>query len=264
MTGTTSGRRRHVLVVGIDGVRYDTLQRARTPCLDGLAGTGFLRPVTVDAAGPTISGPCWATMATGVLPPRHHIVDNELAGHRLEDNPDFLLRAREAFPARRTYAAANWPQLVQEAHGGPIFAGGGFMPGPDPHHDFATWDAAEDALTSDACRVLGGDDVAAAFVYFGEPDAYGHELGVGPAYVASIERSDTRLARVLAAVRTRPSYAEEDWTVLVATDHGHLDAGGHGGDTPEERTAWLAATGPGVPTTPPTSLAQAEDWKSVV
>lgn len=35
----------------------------------------------------------------------------------------------------------------------------------------------------------------------------------------------------------------------VATDHGHLDQGGHGGDHPAERTAWIAASGPGVPVT---------------
>ncbi|MCC3773396.1 hypothetical protein [Streptomyces sp. UNOB3_S3] len=27
-------------------------------------------------------------------------------------------------------------------------------------------------------------------------------------------------------------------------DHGHVDAGGYGGDSPEERTAWLAGCGP--------------------
>lgn len=33
----------------------------------------------------------------------------------------------------------------------------------------------------------------------------------------------------------------------MVTDHGHLDEGGHGGDTDEERTAWMVASGAGVP-----------------
>ena len=42
------------------------------------------------------------------------------------------------------------------------------------------------------------------------------------------------------------SRAEEEWTVIVVTDHGHLDEGHHGGDSDEERSAWIAAAGPGI------------------
>nr|VDG64663.1 Uncharacterised protein [Streptococcus thermophilus] len=36
----------------------------------------------------------------------------------------------------------------------------------------------------------------------------------------------------------------EDWLVVITTDHGHLDAGGHGGDSPEERASWAIAWAP--------------------
>ena len=44
----------------------------------------------------------------------------------------------------------------------------------------------------------------------------------------------------------------------MATDHGHVLAGGHGGDSPEERTAWIVAAGTDVPTTAPPILEQAD------
>ena len=34
--------------------------------------------------------------------------------------------------------------------------------------------------------------------------------------------------------------------MIVVTDHGHVDEGGHGGNTEVERTAWIAAFGPGI------------------
>ncbi len=34
--------------------------------------------------------------------------------------------------------------------------------------------------------------------------------------------------------------------MLVATDHGHLDEGGHGGDSEMERTVFILACGPTV------------------
>jgi hypothetical protein len=60
------------------------------------------------------------------------------------------------------------------------------------------------------------------------------------------------VGRLLDAVRSRPSYAREGWTIVVVTDHGHLDQGGHGGREPEVATAWAAAAGPGIdPRGPP-------------
>lgn len=251
---------RAVLVVGIDGVRFDTLTHARTPHIDAVAAAGFLAPVRVHASGPTISGPVWATVATGVLPPVHGISDNDLTGHRIAEHPDFLTRVRSLLPGATTYAAAGWPQLVHPTAGGPIFLGGGYLPDvvAGQSHDLAAWEETEEAITAASSAVLSGHDVDAAFVYFGAPDAVAHDLGVGPDYVASIERSDQRLGRLLAAIRSRPSYSTEEWTIVVVTDHGHVDAGGHGGDSDVERTAWIAACGPGVPTAPPAYLEQAD------
>jgi hypothetical protein len=47
-------------------------------------------------------------------------------------------------------------------------------------------------------------------------------------------------------VRSRRTYAQEDWLILMSTDHGHRDAGGHGGDSPVEMTSFFLASGPSV------------------
>jgi hypothetical protein len=47
-----------VLVVGIDGVRFDLLSPAATPVISSFGRDGFLTPVVIDESTPTWSGPC--------------------------------------------------------------------------------------------------------------------------------------------------------------------------------------------------------------
>ncbi|MEV1048874.1 alkaline phosphatase family protein [Streptomyces sp. NPDC049916] len=237
---------RRVLVVGIDGVRLDTLNRVPTPHLDSVADAGFLAPVTVADTTPTMSGPCWATVVTGVDVTKHAVWSNDLSGHRLGVFPDFTTRlARQ--DGRRTYVAAAWEPLVTVADGGPMLR----RPTRLTHHAPAAdtpeaWERADDSTVRDATHVLTHEDPEVSFVYLGAPDETAHHLGCGTAYEASIASADHRLGDLLAAVRSRSSYAREAWTVLVVTDHGHRDEGGHGGRSAVERTAWLACAGPDI------------------
>ena len=80
----------------------------------------------------------------------------------------------------------------------------------------------------------------------------GHVAGAGTVYREAARTADRRVGRLLEAVSCRPSRERESWTIVVVTDHGHLDRGGHGGREPEVATAWAAAAGPGIgPADPP-------------
>jgi predicted AlkP superfamily phosphohydrolase/phosphomutase len=68
---------RHVLVIGVDGVRFDLIGPDTTPCIWALGQAGFLAPVPVDEATPTWSGPCWATIATGTGVAGHGVTRQE-------------------------------------------------------------------------------------------------------------------------------------------------------------------------------------------
>ncbi|MFJ9820180.1 HAD-IA family hydrolase [Streptomyces sp. NPDC101151] len=237
---------RRVLVVGIDGVRLDSLRRLPTPHLDTLAADGFLTPVEVDDDTPTMSGPCWATIVTGVDVAKHGVWSNDLSGHRLDVFPDFATRL-DHHDGRRTFVAAGWRPLMQPRDGGPLFRAPSGTVHIAPRADTPeAWEECDERITEAAARVLAEDDAEASFVYLGAPDETAHVLGCGEAYETSVRRADARLGRLLAAVRSRRTYADEEWTYLVVTDHGHVDAGGHGGRSGAERTAWLAAAGPGI------------------
>ncbi|MFF4569320.1 HAD-IA family hydrolase [Streptomyces sp. NPDC001410] len=242
---------RRVLVVGIDGVRLDVLHRQPTPHLDALAAKGFLTPVEVADDTPTMSGPCWATVVTGVGPAKHGVWSNDLGGHRLDVFPDFATRL-DHHDGRRTFVAAGWRPLLQPRDGGPLFRAASRTVFIAPEADTPEgWEVCDERITEAAALILAEEDVEASFVHLGAPDETAHVLGCGAAYEASVRRADARVGRLLAAVRARRTYADEEWTYLVVTDHGHVDAGGHGGRSAEERTAWLAAAGPGIGQAPP-------------
>ena len=110
-----------------------------------------------------------------------------------------------------------------------------------------------------AAAILAGQAPRVSFVYLGAVDFAGHATGSGTAYRAALRAADQRVGRLVAAVRARPSGPEEDWTIVVVTDHGHLDEGGHGGREPEVTTASAAAAGPGIrPGAPPLVARQEE------
>jgi predicted AlkP superfamily pyrophosphatase or phosphodiesterase len=259
----------HVLVIGVDGVRFDLLGPDGTPSIWELGEHGFLAPVPVDETTPTWSGPCWATIATGTGVAGHAITGNDLTGHRLADYPDFVTLATRAGLAT-LLAVSGWPPLALAQDGGPLFAEASrreFVAVPEAslawdsrdETSLAIWDAADEATTQLAAAILAQDAPRVSFIYLGGVDTAGHVTGVGGAYRAAVRAADQRVGRLLAAVRSRLSYERENWTIVVVTDHGHLDRGGHGGREPEVATAWAAAAGPGIrPGAPPLITCQEE------
>ncbi len=258
-----------MLVVGVDGVRFDLLGPDSTPSIWALGQDGFLAPVPVDETTPTWSGPCWATIATGTGVAGHAITGNDLTGHRLADHPDFVtLATRAGLPT--LLAVSGWPPLALPEDGGPLFAEASrreFVAVPETslawdsrdETSLATWDAADEATTRLAAAILAEDAPRVSFVYLGGVDITGHVTGAGGAYRAAAWAADQRVGRLLGTVLSRRSYQRENWTIVVVTDHGHLDGGGHGGREPEVTTAWAAAAGPGIrPDAPPLITRQAE------
>lgn len=241
-----TARTRHVLVVGIDGVRLDVLERVPARRLAEVRAAGFLAPVPVDEDTPTMSGPCWATIATGVRVGKHGVWANDFSGNRLGVFPDFATRLTREL-GRRTFVAAAWDPLVLRRDGGPLFAAPSRLSYVAAEaHTAEAWETADEAVTADAEAVLRRDPVDAAFVYLGAVDETAHLHGCGARYKAAIANADARLGRLLDAVRSRAGFGHEDWTFLVVTDHGHVDEGGHGGRSDLERTAWIACCGPDV------------------
>jgi predicted AlkP superfamily pyrophosphatase or phosphodiesterase len=234
-----------VLVIGIDGVRPDVLAEVETPHLDALAAEGVL--VEDARTGfPSVSGPGWSSLLTGVWSDKHGVTDNEFTGKRYDLYPDFLTRIEDVRPELSTFAVADWPPLAHAEDGAPTLSAR-----IDVRHALdgyaMGWLEADRRSVELAVEVLAQGDPDALFVYLGNPDETSHEHGsIGEEYRRSIREADAQVGLLIQAIRERPTFEDEDWLVLASTDHGRRADGGHGGDTPEERTIFFLASGPSV------------------
>jgi hypothetical protein len=252
-----------VLVIGTDGTRWDlvrdAMEQGRAPNLARLARQGFARPSRLEYEPGilTLSEVGWSSIATGVWPDKHGV-----DGSKLNMDPkqatkngylDFLTRAQRAKPRLDTYLAADWANLGLPRNGGPIF-------GPTDER-FAIsvdverleqWDAGDVRVTNAATGFLRRGVADVSFVYFGLVDEAAHLVGSAtPAYRDAIATTDARIGQVLQAIRSRPSYPFESWTILVTTDHGqkNLDMPSlvtHITQTPLEITSFVIGAGPGL------------------
>jgi arylsulfatase A-like enzyme len=238
--------RRKVLIIGIDGCRWDAVQAAKTPNLARLASEGTLA-VNTDVLGPrdhaadTVSGPGWSSVLTGVWPDKHGVRDNSFRGANYGRYPHFFQRLKAARPRARTASLESWGaihrRIVRSADLSLILCG--------DNEDFA---AGDEHVTQRAKQLLAADDPDAMLVYLGNVDATGHSDGFHPSVVSyrqAIENADRQIGEVLAALEARPSYAHEDWLILVCTDHGGLGTNHEAGhNSPEVRRVFLIVSGP--------------------
>lgn len=61
--------------------------------------------------------------------------------------------------------------------------------------------------------------------------------------IFSNSTADARGREIIRAIEARSTYAEEDWLIIISTDHGGTETG-HGGQTAFERMTWLACNKP--------------------
>ncbi|MGW6279951.1 alkaline phosphatase family protein [Kribbella sp. NPDC055071] len=248
-----AARVQKVLVIGIDGALLSKIQAFNTPAMKGLISSGSASRTTLYANpfAPTLSGPGWATNATGVWPDKHKVKSNSWGtGTNLTQYPDFLTRIERARPELSTYAIADWTPLTTDDAGQAIFTDE-IQRKVTYDGDALGWAQADAKIATEAAAYLKSSGPDASFVYFGNVDIAGHSCGAaGACYRTAIEQTDQHVATLLAAITARPTYANEDWTYLITADHGHTDAGGHGGSSVPERSSFIIRNGPG--TTPGT------------
>lgn len=232
----------HVLIIGIDGCRPDALEIAKTPNLDLLIKEGAYSNETQILGeryqkNNTISGPGWSSFLTGVWADKHGVHDNSFKGKNYEQYPHFFKRLKQQFPDAKTATFVDWKpiddhivsdadiRIVYDAHGADGYT-------------------KEDAkLTDAAVKCLSEDDPHAVMVYLGQVDETGHRYGFHPKvpeYIKAIERVDEHIGKLIMTMKSRKNFKDENWRVVMSTDHGGQGLGHGGGHKiPEIRTTFF-------------------------
>ncbi|HWB63890.1 MAG TPA: alkaline phosphatase family protein, partial [Chitinophagales bacterium] len=228
-----ASQKRKVLFIGIDGTRADALQQAHTPYIDSLFASPGLSTYNAWCAGITISGPTWSSMLTGVWFNKHGVTNNNYTGSDFNTYPYFTTLAKQLKPNLYCAEVCEWPPLIDDVYNDNF------------NLRLHVPDGQGATTCATAATVLANDSIDFMFVYFDQVDLTGHSSGfspTNPAYITAIENVDSCVGVVLDALHNRAHYADEDWLVILMTDHGGIGTG-HGGNTDQERQIWWIASG---------------------
>ncbi|MEX2671154.1 MAG: alkaline phosphatase family protein [Phycisphaeraceae bacterium] len=241
--------------IGVDGVRPDALIVADTPNIDRLIANGTFDPRCLILGeryqkNDTISGPGWSSIFTGVWADKHGVHDNSFAGRKYDEHPHFFAHIRAADPDAETISlVASWipieHHIVSDASVREFFPVGG--PGGDR---MAREKQANVDLTEKAVQLLTENDPTAVSIYLSQPDIAGHTFGFNahePEYLKAIENTDRHVGDIMKAIRSRPAYKQEDWIIVMTTDHGGYETGHGGGhENPEILHGFFLVSGEAV------------------
>lgn len=219
-----------VLIIGIDGCRPDALLAANTPNMDALWKNGAysFKAQTDEISS---SGPAWTAMLTGVWHDKHNVLNNDYTDPELEAYPHFFHRIREEKPGIVCYSIANWGpihKILQEGDAA-----------------FAASESNDSRVASSVSDILKSKELDVMFVQLDEVDHAGHTHDYLPdskRYLKAIERSDRQVGKMVDAIKKRQSYDDENWLIIISTDHGGSNFG-HGKNIPEHTTIFYIAYG---------------------
>lgn len=232
-------RPRHVVVVGIDGMRGDSVEQAQTPNMHALMTRGAYT-LKATAVLPTVSSPNWASVLMGAMPETHKVLSNDWQPGQTPPFPSLFDIARDQYkkaPLAAIYEWAGFGRLFN--HAAVDISVSALMDAirPDPAISPAQ------RMTSKTVEIINNNKPLLAFLHLDLVDHAGHASGYGsPDYLAAVSEADRLLGEILQAVSN--AGIEKKTAVIVLADHGGKDKG-HGGSSPEETLVpWIAA-GPG-------------------
>jgi ectonucleotide pyrophosphatase/phosphodiesterase family member 5 len=215
-----SPQRPLLILISVDGLRADYLQRGHSPNLQALAARG-VTTTAMRPSFPSLTFPNHYTLVTGLRPDRHGIVNNTMRDTELGA---FSMGIRSAVEDGRWWNDAEPIWVTAERAG--IVTATMFWPGSEavvrgvrPRR----WLPFDGAMPESARvdRLLAWLDERPqpgfATLYFDSVDHDGHEYGPDSAEVnAAVAKVDAQIGRLLAGLQQRGI----DANIIVVADHG--------------------------------------------
>lgn len=240
---------RKALVIGIDGLMYDYVDEIDNPELNEPPTPNFNRfTINKSFAGgllntsthqPSLSGPSWSSILTGTWADAHGVRANN---EKAVEVPSVFRILKQRDPSLMTGSFVSWTpinsgHMVKE------------MPNIDRRVDGAyrpEGESVDQFIVNQLVTELESENSNLNFIFthLDEVDGAGHACGWCERYETTLSSTDVHLGRIMAAIDQREINFNEEWLVMIISDHGHLQNGGHGGDSLAERTSVIGVNKP--------------------
>lgn len=256
---TNNIRTTKVVFLIIDGIPADVIEKIQTPFLDDISGQrGYTRAYVGGEIGgksesPTVSSVGYQSLLTGTWANKHNVWTNGIKAPNYAYWDIFRI-AKHHNPALETAVFSTWQDNRTKLIGDGLKQAGGTK--LDYHFDGFELDTErfphdlmsnyirdiDELVANEAARYIKTQGPDISWVYLQHTDDIGHRFGDSDRQAAAVKLMDTRVGAIWTAVTERQQMHQEDWLVIVTTDHGRdVETGRHhGGQSDRERTTWIA------------------------
>ncbi len=246
------------LFIIVDGIPPDVIEKVNTPHLDEIAEAGGYTHAYMGgekdgySQTPTISAVGYNSLLTGTWANKHNVWGNSIKEPNYHYWTIFRL-LEEQYPEKRTAIFSTWldnrtkligeglPQtnnLLLDYH----FDGFELDTINFPHEaDRKFIHLIDEDVTNETARYVQKYAPDLSWVYLEFTDDMGHKFGDSPQMYDAVEVADDQVGRIWNAIKHREENFNEDWLIVITTDHGRDAETGkhHGGQSERERAIWI-------------------------
>ncbi|WP_132222302.1 alkaline phosphatase family protein [Albibacterium bauzanense] len=254
-----ASKEKKVLFMIVDGIPADDLERVYTPNIDQVSKDGgYTRAYLGGERGgysetPTISAVGYNSLLTGTWANKHNVWGNDITAPNYNYWTIFRF-LEEQYPEKKTAIFSTWLDNRTKLVGADLketgslkidFTYDGFELDTVrfPHDNKSDYILKiDEEVVNKAADYVKENAPDLSWVYLQYTDDMGHIHGDSPEMDRGIQLVDRQVGEIYNAIRYRELVMNEEWLLIITTDHGRdiITGKGHGGQSDREKTTWIS------------------------